>query len=146
MRNGPRAASSSRRARRSVRSTEPRLPPNASATGTPGDGLSLRLPRSLLVVEVLLLFFFVGSGDDQVFLREVGSHHLVVRNVLDRLLVLDVDRLGDLRLPLATGSGGGRRLVARGVFLVGPALRADGLGLSEIIELRATVVALEFGS
>src|SRR6478672_5172556 len=121
MRNGPRAASSSRRARRSVRSTEPRLPPNASATGTPGDGLSLRLPRSLLVV-------FVGSGDDQVFLREVGSHHLVVRNVLDRLLVLDVDRLGDLRLPLATGRGGGRRLVARGVFLVGPALRADGLG------------------
>src|SRR3978361_1405351 len=101
MRSGPRAASRSRRARRSVRSAEPRLPPNASATGTTEEVLSPRLPRALPLVERTLLFLFVGSGDDQVFLREVGSHHFVLGNVLDRLFVLDVDRLGDLRLPLA---------------------------------------------
>src|SRR5258706_7444349 len=145
MRNGPRAAASWRRARSSVCATGPTLPPSASATATPGNLPTDPMPRSGFVV-LLLFLLGLGAGDDEVLFREVGSHHLVVAHFLDRLFFLDVDRLDDLGFPLAAGGLAGGGLMARGVLLVGPALRAGGLGFSEIIELRATVVALEFGS
>src|SRR4051812_39063913 len=151
MRSGPREASRWRRARASVRSTAPRLltlpmlptsptlPPSASATG------EVPARCSVLVVDVLL--FLLGVADRrEILFGKVRSYELVIADILDRLLVRDVERFGDLRLPLAAGSLAGGRLGARGGLLVGPTLRAGGVGFSEIIELRATVVALELGS
>src|SRR5258706_14922462 len=124
MRNGPRAASSWRRARSSVCATDPRLPPSASATATPGNLPTDPMPRSGFVVEILLLFLLgLGAGDDEVLFREVGAHHLVVAHFLDRLFFLDVDRRDDLGLPLAAGGlGVGGRLAPRCSLCVAPPL------------------------
>src|SRR3954449_10676543 len=154
MRKGPREASRRRRAQASVCSTwlgspaafpgrfPGTLPPRASATSIgwrPGG------PGSILVVEVLCFLFGIEVG-----LRELGLDHLVVGDLhgLDRrLLLLEVDGLGGLRLaPAARRLAGGPRLRGDGVLLIGAALRADRLGLAEVVELRTAVVAVVFGS
>ena len=80
---------------------------------------------------------------------EIGLDQLVVGDLrLDRrVILLDVDRLDDIRLAPAARRLAGRRRVRRDrVLLIGAALRADRLGLAEVVEFRAAVVAVVFGS
>src|SRR6186997_3136832 len=114
MRRGPREAASWRRAAVRVVSTGPRLPPSASATATP----------SFLLVGFLLFLLFAEVR------AELRLDELVLAD-RDRLLLFDVESLGDLRLAAAARRlAGGRRFRLPAVLLVGAALRAEGLALA----------------
>src|SRR5947209_1178348 len=128
--SGPRVARSRSSAAASVASTSPRLPPSPRATGTALD---------LLVVQVLFLFLGVEVG------VQAGPLQVLFRDVLNRDVVFDLQGLRDLRLTLLARRLADRgALVALGVLLVGAALGAERLGLAEIVEPRAAVVALVF--
>ena len=118
-----------------MRRESPRLLPKASAKRRAVCG------RLLLVVVEVVLFF------DNAF----GSFDLVVGNILVRChyeIVIGLgDRLRDIVAPLALGLGGLRSGVGPlDVLLIRAALRADGSGSAEVVELRAAAVAFVFGT
>src|ERR1700687_1976678 len=148
MRNSPRlprSCSSAHRKAPSISNGSPRLPPSpraTSAAGLDGDtGAAVGVAEpSVFVVDVLGRFLDLSR-------LELRGIELVVRGRLDRLFLLDLDRLDDLRLALAARSlGDRRRLRLRGVLLIGSAFRTDRLGLAQVVELGTAIEALALDS
>src|SRR6187455_3124263 len=132
MTRGPRSPASCASACSMIRRESPRLLPNAIA--------KRRCAALLLFVVEVFLFL------DDTF----GRLDLVVRNVVIGCrseIVLGLgDDLGHVVAPLALGLrrlGGVRPL---DVLLIRTALRADGCGPAEVVELRAAAVAFVFGT
>src|SRR5581483_472939 len=96
----------------------------------------VRAPGSGLVVVLFFLFLVLAGLDLEDLLVLVADplHGLVVG--------LDRRRRGRLRRHVARGARLGSRLLD--VLLVGPAARADRLGLAQVVELRAALGAFVF--